>query len=122
MLNFWYSERCSREIKLIVSICTCLIIYLASKTQQLSPIFVGISLGVGVSVHLLYKLSLKVKNSHYQLILKIVLSLLPVLLFVAIYSHLPEMHQMLLGVQSVGFIALGLFISSIYAERAKRHP
>lgn len=122
MLHFWYSERCSREIKLIVSISTCLMIYLAAKTQQLSPIFVGISLAMGVSIHFIYKFSLKLKTSNHSLRLKMSCILILVLLIVVLIYALPKMHQMLLAIQSLGFIALGLFMTSIYAERAKRHP
>ena len=43
MLNFWYSERCSRQIKLIVCIATCVMIFMAAQVQQLGAIFIGLN-------------------------------------------------------------------------------
>ena len=43
MLNFWYSERCSRQIKLIICIATCVMIFMAAQVQQLGAIFIGLS-------------------------------------------------------------------------------
>ena len=53
MLSFWYSERCSREIKLIICIATCVMIVIAAQVQQLGAIFIGLSLGIGITTHLL---------------------------------------------------------------------
>ena len=51
MLEFWYSERCHRQIKLVVIIATCIVIYAASTVAQLDPVLVGLSLGIGIVVH-----------------------------------------------------------------------
>ena len=49
MLNFWYSERCSRQIKLIVCIATCVMIFMAAQVQQLGAIFIGLCLVIGIA-------------------------------------------------------------------------
>ncbi len=41
MLEFWYSERCSRQIKLIAIIATCILIYTASTVAQLDRYLLG---------------------------------------------------------------------------------
>ena len=64
MLEFWYSERCSRQIKLIVVIATCIFIYAASTVAQLDPVFVGVSLAIGIVVHLLHHFRLKISKSN----------------------------------------------------------
>ncbi len=121
MLNFWYSERCTREIKLIVSICTCILIYLCSTAQQLQPTFVGIGLAIGISIHLLRILSLKItlKNLH-QKGFQIILFVIPIMSSIILIMALPKQNQFFLALQCLGFIALGLFMVSIYIERSKR--
>lgn len=39
MLEFWYSDKCTHQIKLMVCIATCVMIYLCSTVQQLSLMF-----------------------------------------------------------------------------------
>lgn len=46
MLDFWYSARCTRQVKLIVCIMTCAMIYLCSTVQALSAVLTGFSLGL----------------------------------------------------------------------------
>ena len=36
MLDYLYSERCTREVKLIVSVVTCAVIYYCSNIEKLS--------------------------------------------------------------------------------------
>ena len=51
MLEFWYSERCTRQIKLMVIIATCILIYAASTVAQLGSVNVedwDVLLGVGM--------------------------------------------------------------------------
>ena len=63
MLNFWYSERCSRQIKLIVCIATCVMIVIAAQVQQLGAIFIGLSLMIGIATHLLRGVQLKIART-----------------------------------------------------------
>ena len=37
-----------------------------------------------------------------------------------LFGYLPEQHKIALGIQCIGFSAVGLFILSIYGNRAKR--
>jgi len=64
MLNFWYSERCSRQIKLIVCIATCVMIFMAAQVQQLGAIFIGLSLVIGIATHLLRGVQLKIAQDN----------------------------------------------------------
>lgn len=122
MLNFWYSERCTREIKLMVSISTCVIIYLCSSIQQLSTSLTLASVGLGVLLHLLRHIYLKIQpNNPYKTGFSIVFFIFPLILFITLIGLIPPQHKLMLSLQSIGFVALGLFIISIYTERAKRH-
>ena len=61
MLDFWYSARCTRQVKLIVCIMTCAMIYLCSTVQALSAVLTGFSLGLGISIHGRVKLEVRHK-------------------------------------------------------------
>ncbi|OTG64699.1 hypothetical protein [Acinetobacter silvestris] len=118
MFNFWYSKQCTRQIKLIVCILTCAIIYICSSIQQLTPLFVGISLSIGLIIHLLRKLELKISNEHlYQQGFQILFSIISL---VTLIQLLPTQNKIYLAIQCLGFSAIGLFIVSIYENRAKR--
>ncbi|WP_286388265.1 hypothetical protein [Acinetobacter indicus] len=55
MLSFWYSARCHRQLKLMICIGTCLLIYLASTQAQLPSFWIILSLILGMGLHLLYQ-------------------------------------------------------------------
>ena len=121
MLDFWYSERCSRQIKTIVSILTCAIIYYCSTFEKISPIFTLICLLIGISIHLLRNLSLKVDATKtYKQSLKILTLVFPIIAVIIIIYLLPAQNKMFTSVQAIGFVAFGLFIVSIYENRQKR--
>jgi len=125
MLEFWYSERCNRQIKLIVIITTCILIYAASTVAQLGPVFVGVSLAIGIVVHLLHHFRLKISKSNpYANGFSALSRVIPIIALITLFGYLPEQHQQwtkfALGLQCLGFAAIGLFIVSIYESRAKR--
>lgn len=121
MLDFWYSERCTRQIKLMVSIVLCLVIYYCSSIVKLSPVFIGISLAVGMAVHVFAQLSLKTTMQTLQFkILKIFIVLLPVFTLAIMACYLPQQHMIYFIFQGFGFIALGFILISNYENRAKR--
>ena len=121
MLDFWYSERCTREIKLITSIVTCVIIYYCSSFEKLSPTFTIICLAIGIATHVLRMLSLKIaENNPYAQGFKILFAIFPMLALVMIIYLIPTTHKIFTAIQAIGFTALGLFIVSIYQNRAKR--
>ena len=64
ILDFWYSERCTRQIKLIICISTCVVIYLSAKPAELSIWFVGFALLIGISLHLTRECILKIKSQN----------------------------------------------------------
>ena len=64
MLNFWYSERCTREIKLVTAISVCAIIYYCSGLAKLSVTWTLVSLAIGVVTHLLQLLGAKFAQSR----------------------------------------------------------
>lgn len=119
MLTFWYSERCNRQIKLIICISTCVLIFLCAEQKQLAPRFAGISLAIGLMINLLYKLRQdKLKTLSQSL--KCSLASLPILCLMCLIYFLPDEQRWILALQCVGFTAIGLFIVSIYSQRAKR--
>lgn len=121
MLDFWYSERCTRQIKLIICIAVCAVIYYCSNIQQLSPLFTGLSLAVGLALHFLRIVHLNIANTNrYKAIFQIIFSMLPIIALIALIIFLPQTHKAILALQCICFSAIGLFLVSIYENRAKR--
>ena len=118
MLQFWYSDRCTRQIKLIVCIATCVMIYLCSTVQQLSAMFSGISLMIGMGIHLLRALSLKIAaDNPYKNGFTLLFRLMPFTALMTLIAALPTEHKIMLALQSIGFTAIGLFILSTFPNR-----
>lgn len=121
MLDFWYSEKCTREIKLIICIITCAIIYYFSNIEQLNTWMVGFSLGIGIFIHVLHHLKLKLNaQNKYSNGLNIIFLSLPIIAILFLIQSIPPINKMILIVQSLGFVGLGFFIVSIYENRSKR--
>lgn len=121
MLRFWYSAHCTREIKLIICIAVCAVIYYCTNIQQLTPLFAGLSLAIGAATHLLRHTHLKIAQEHpYKRSLQTISTLLPMAALTGLVLYLPKAHQAVLGMQCIGFSAIGLFLISIYENRAKR--
>lgn len=120
ILDFWYSERCTLQIKLITCITTCVIIYLCSKQAELSIWFVAFALVIGIGLHLTREciLQFQSQNPNNKAIQwLIVVPMIPLLLLIL---SLPTTHQFSLALQSIGFTALGFFIVTLYENRASR--
>lgn len=124
MLNFWYSERCTRPIKLSIIITTCVIILITSKQLQLSPILTGLSLALGILLHFIRMWSIKMKSQHSFKKAFHMLSLgIPILGMLLLILGLPTTDLIvfwaLLG-QLLGFVLIGFFLVSTVEHRAKR--
>lgn len=118
MLEFWYSDQCSRQLKLMVCIATCVIIYLCSTVQQLSPMLTGISVGIGMAIHVLRALSLKIAaDNPYKKGFAILVFIMPLMAIITLISVLPAQHKLMLSIQAIGFAAIGLFILSTFPKR-----
>ena len=118
MLQFWYSDKCTRQIKLLVSIATCVMIYLCSTVQQLSAMFSGISLMIGMSIHLLRALNLKIAADHpYKNGFALLFWVIPFTALMTLIAALPTEHKIMLILQTIGFTAIGLFILSTFPNR-----
>ena len=118
MLQFWYSDKCTRQIKLMVCIATCVMIYLCSTVQQLSAIFTGSSLMIGMGIHLPRALSLKIAADHpdkngFTLLFWV----MPFTALITLMAALPTEHKVMLILQTIGFTAIGLFILSTFPNR-----
>lgn len=121
MLDFWYSDRCHRQIKLTLCVAVCLMIYYCAKVAELSLTFSLISLGLGVLIHVLRAFKLKLQaQERYNSALDTLFFLLPILYWFGLMLVLPKMHLWALMLQAVGFSVLGLFVVSIYSQRARR--
>ena len=118
MLQFWYSDKCTRQIKLMVCIATCVMIYLCSTVQQLSAMFSGISLMIGMSIHLLRALNLKIAADHpYKNGFTLLFWVMPFTALITLMAALPTEHKVMLILQTIGFTAIGLFILSTFPNR-----
>jgi len=125
MLDFWYSERCNSQLKLIIIVSVCGGIYAASTVAKLGPIFVGLSLAIGILLHLLREFRLKLSTQNpYADGFRALTMATPIVAMVTLIGYLPKTGEvwdtLALGLQCLGFIAIGLFIVSIYNKRAKR--
>src|SRR5690606_41774986 len=91
MLEFWYSERCHRQIKLMVIIATCIVIYAASTVAQLGPALIAVSLGIGIVVHLLHHFRLKISKSNpYANGFSALSRVIPIIERFTLLGYLPE--------------------------------
>lgn len=125
MLEFWYSEHCNRQLKLIIIIVVCIVIYIASTVTKLGSIFVGISLAIGMLMHVLREFRLKLSPEHpYAEGFRALTMAIPIVAVISLIGYLPKTDEIgetvALGLQCLGFVAIGLFIVSIYNQRAKR--
>lgn len=121
ILNFLYSEHCTREVKLIASVVTCAVIYYCSSIEKLSTALTLLCLMLGASLHILRILSLKIPAGQpYAQGFKYLLLMLPPLGLVWIISNLPLAHWLHSAVQALGFMIIGLLLPLIYQNRAKR--
>ncbi|MEG2357802.1 hypothetical protein [Acinetobacter sp.] len=121
MLTFWYSARCTREIRLIICIAVCAVIYYCAGIQQLPALFAGLSLALGAAVHLLRHVDLKLADENsYRRTVQAVFSILPIAALLGLILYLPQGHKAVLSTQCIGFSAIGLFLVSLYECHAKR--
>ena len=122
MLGFWYSSRCSREIKLISSISVCIGIYLCSTVAALAPFWVALSLLLGMLTHVLYTYTLRLKPTDaYRNTLQNGIYIFQFFALCSLAYLLSVQHKWIYWLQCLGFDLIGLFLVSIYSNRAKRH-
>lgn len=122
MLDFWYSPRCSHEIKLVSSIVVCIGIYLCSIVVELPALWVGLSLMLGMLTHVLYSVYLKLAPvSAYRNTLHNGIYIFQLFALFGLAYLLPAQYKWILWLQCLGFNLIGLFLVSIYSNRAKRH-
>lgn len=120
ILDFWYSDRCTRQIKLITCISTCIMIYLSAKPAELSVWFVGFALLIGIGLHLTRECILKFKSQNPNNKAIQWLIVIPMIALLLLILSLPKTNQFSLALQSIGFTALGFFIVTLYENRAAR--
>lgn len=117
-LDFCYSIRCTRHIKLSICISTCVIIYLCSTVQALSPVFTGMSIAIGMGIHGLSTLSLKItEDNPYKTGFNLLFFVLPLMTFITLILVLPTQHKIMLAIQVIGFTTIGLLIVSTFPKR-----
>ena len=96
MFKFWYSDQCSRQMKLMICIGLCIVIFGCAEVLKLPE-------------------SISIASVLFGVILILGLGL--------IFSFLPRNSSYefsLLALQGFGFCLLGLCTVSIYGNRAKR--
>lgn len=112
-------------MKLVMVIGVCILVYAASSVIQLGPVFVGLSLGIGILMHGLWHLRCKLSaDNPYANGFAALSRVIPVVALISLWGYLPQSVQgwdkFALGLQCLGFAAIGLFLVSIHASRAKR--
>jgi len=120
MFNFWYSERCTRTVKLIICIITIVLLSYCSSIEKLETLFSCIALLIGMSSHFLRLLQVKFsQDMQRKYHLNMVLNGLPWLALLILVSYLPSLNWLALAIQVLGFSALGLLLVSHYSQRSK---
>ncbi|WP_445116592.1 hypothetical protein [Acinetobacter sp. WZC-1] len=108
----------------MICIITCAIIYYCAGIQQLTPLFAGISLAIGVVMHILRNLSLKFPGGPHcrycDAGFKVLLLVFPLSALGLLILFLPTEHRLYTTLQCLGFICIGLFLVSIYENRTRR--
>ena len=121
MLDFWYSERCTRQIKLIACVSVCIIIYLSSQIYPLTILHTVIALCLGAIYHFKHYAQKNIKeNNPYKTIFSILFFVIPLIIFISLLISLPNLGRLYLIIQTLGFILIGFFLVSIYVYRTKR--
>lgn len=118
MLDFWYSARCTREIKWGVCIVVCLCIYLASNIQTLAPLYSSMAIVLGLMLHVIRQYALPYFTT--KPIIKIMFNIMILIILTLFIYMLPREHHLILTVQTLGFILLGLCLISHHQQREKR--
>ncbi len=122
MLQYWYSERCTRQIKLVISILTIAVTLYFSEISKLSTTLTLFSLLLGLSVHLLYCAYLKIQLDYsHRPILKILFAIIPWIAGLILFLRLPDLGKIAQAVQILGFSLIGFYIVSMYGNRAPRN-
>ena len=125
MLRFWYSDACTRQVRLIMCIGTCALILLCAEVSKLATLFTLLSLGLGAAIDILYQLSQKLDQVNldrygFNILFRSLPMIAVALLLIQIdYTYLSQGLVQL--VQCIGFVAVGFMLFSIAAHRAKRH-
>ncbi|WOE30529.1 MULTISPECIES: hypothetical protein [unclassified Acinetobacter] len=120
MLNFWYSTRCTRPIKLMFCLGTCLIILLSADPIKLSLQHSIWALSLGALLHVLYILHQQFKQPYIERHVNLILIVLISLILLLVSSSFPSVQRTILTIQYFAFMLLGFFILSIYSNRSKR--
>lgn len=118
MLDFWYSARCTREIKWGICIVVALCIYLASNIQALTTLYSIVAIVFGLAIHVVRQQLLPYFQSKPYMKFGFHFSILIALM--VMLSTLPQPHRLILSIQVIGFVALGLFLISNHVQRAPR--
>lgn len=121
LFDFWYSERCTRQFKLISCMSTCCIIFFSSKSVSLSTSRIIMAILTGLLIHAIYHAQKKLKPNYlYKTGFDVLFFIVPILIIIGFITTLPKVGQLLLSIQNIGFVAIGFFLVSIYSQRAKR--
>ncbi|MDQ1209690.1 hypothetical protein QE380_002613 [Acinetobacter baylyi] len=121
MLEFWYSERCTRPVRLVVCITLCVAIFLSSHLQKLSPTLTFICLAIGVTTHFIRQFTSKIDAGNpYQTGFQMLSTIFPLMSLILVILLLPQFNYWALATQAIAFSGLGLCIVSIYQNRARR--
>ncbi|MDQ8935083.1 hypothetical protein [Acinetobacter rudis] len=120
MLDFWYSERCTRQLKLLLCIGVFALLYYCNNLQELPQSLALSSLAIGFLVHFVYKIRLNTSKKHIRLYAKW-LYLILMLVWFGLITQLPKTNQLLSSIQLAGYSLLGFFLVTIYSQRSRRH-
>lgn len=85
MFMYWYSKKCTRQTKFIVTILTCVLILLLQAVIELAPLWVIISTLVGIVMYIYM-------HFHTQLKLPYWCIWLAPILFFFYFTHLLTTH------------------------------
>lgn len=114
MFMYWYSKKCTRQTKFIVTILTCVLILLLQAVIELAPLWVIISTLMGIVMYIYMHFHTKLKLPYWCI------WLIPILFFVLFYTLTHNTSIFLFG-QIILFCFLGFSLASIYANKQPRN-
>ena len=121
MLEFWYSQRCTRQIKLFLCVVSFVLVYWSSSITKITTGFACASLLLGLSLHIAYQLGRKTIMLEQRNLFGLFCSSIFVFILAGLIWMLPENNKAITSLQVIGYSMLGFFVISIYALRSRRH-
>lgn len=121
MLDVWYSEKCTRTVKLIVCLASCFIILICSEKIALPRLYIVLSLLLGMFIHGIRLLLQKFRHNRMTRFGITFLALVYFILLLLLVKSSSSIEWLLQSVQVMGFSIIGFMLLLITMNREKNN-